>query len=138
MEKQIFREKAIDQLSAPEQLNDYLRVTGPGVWFLLTGILVLLAGLFIWGAFGTISTTVTVPAIVSDGEAECHVLKEDAVFTEETVEVRIGDQELTADVSEATEQTLNSSDDEYLFSSGYLKPGKDVVILTCDTTLKDG
>ena len=113
-------------------------MTGPGVWFLLTGILVLLAGLFIWGAFGTIQTTVTVPAVVSEGKAACYVLKEDAVFTGDTVSVRIGDQELTADTAETEEQTVSSSDDPDLFSSGYLKPGKDVVILTCDTTLSDG
>ena len=54
MDNQIFREKSLKQLSTPEQLTDYLRVTGPGVWFVLVGILVLLFGSLMWGIFGTI------------------------------------------------------------------------------------
>lgn len=32
MERQIFREKSVQQLSSPEELNDYVRSAGPGVW----------------------------------------------------------------------------------------------------------
>ena len=28
----LFREKNLERLESPEQLNDYLRVTSPGVW----------------------------------------------------------------------------------------------------------
>ena len=31
MEEQIFRKKSLDRLSSPEQLNDYLHVTSPGM-----------------------------------------------------------------------------------------------------------
>ena len=62
--KKIFREKSMEQLSTPEQLTGYLRVTGPGVWIVLAGLAILLAGLLVWGIFGRLVSTVTVPAKV--------------------------------------------------------------------------
>ncbi len=49
MVRHIFRQKSVDVVSSPEQLNDYMRVTSPGVWAVLTAILVLLAGVCVWG-----------------------------------------------------------------------------------------
>ena len=66
-ENKIFRDKSLEQLSSPEQLTSYLRVAGTGVWFVLAGIIVLIVGLIVWGIFGRIYTTVTVPAEVRDG-----------------------------------------------------------------------
>ena len=37
----IFREKSIERLESPEKLNDYLRVTSPGVWLVLATVIVL-------------------------------------------------------------------------------------------------
>ena len=45
-DSKIFREKSLEQLNAPEQLTEYLKVTGPGVWITLIGVIVLLCGLF--------------------------------------------------------------------------------------------
>ncbi len=36
MEDPIFRKKSLDKLSSPEQLNDYIKVTNPGVWIIKT------------------------------------------------------------------------------------------------------
>ena len=47
-EKQsIYRQKALDRISAPDQLTDYLKVTNPGVWVILTAVIILLAGVLI-------------------------------------------------------------------------------------------
>lgn len=43
----LFRQSSMDRIRSPEQLNDYLRVTHPGVWVLLAAVAVLLAGLLI-------------------------------------------------------------------------------------------
>ena len=45
---------------------------------------------------------------------------------------------MEADPKDAVTATLDSSSEPELYSSGYLTAGKNVVILTCDTTLKDG
>ena len=52
MEKsKVFRQTSMDRIQSPEQLNDYLRVTNPTVWVLLAAVIVLLAGMLVWGAF---------------------------------------------------------------------------------------
>ena len=52
----IFREKSIEQVTSPESLNDYIRVTTPPVWLVLAAMLILLAGILIWCVFGTVET----------------------------------------------------------------------------------
>ena len=137
-EKEIFREKSIEQLSAPEQLMDYLRVTGPGIWLILIGILVLMAGILVWGIFGNISTTVTVPSQAKDGVLHVYVLQEDMQGSDATVAVSVGDQEMEASAEDAKAITLDTDDAPQLYETGYLKAGKNALELTCDTNLKDG
>ena len=68
MEKSsIFRKASMDRIQSPEQLNDYLRVTNPTVWVLLAAVIVLLAGMLIWGSFTYIGSFVDGSAQVEDG-----------------------------------------------------------------------
>ena len=53
----IFREKSMERMSSPEQLNDYIRVTTPSVWLVLIAVILLLAGILVWSIFGTVSVT---------------------------------------------------------------------------------
>lgn len=43
MNHNLFRKDVLDRISAPEQLNDYIKVVKPSVWLILLGI-VLAAG----------------------------------------------------------------------------------------------
>ncbi|MCR5791508.1 MAG: hypothetical protein K6G83_16650 [Lachnospiraceae bacterium] len=54
MENQIFREKSLERVSSPEELNDYIRVTTPSVWIILAAVVFLLLGLLVWAVFGRI------------------------------------------------------------------------------------
>ena len=65
-----FRKKSLDRISSPEQLTDYLRVTNPGIWIFLAAVVVLLAGVFIWSAVGTLETTVQSKVIAQDRLAQ--------------------------------------------------------------------
>ena len=60
----LFRQKSIDRVSSPEQLNDYIRVTTPSVWLALIAIILLLAGFLACGALGTVTVT------TEDGKTE--------------------------------------------------------------------
>ena len=60
----IFRQKSMDQVSSPEQLNDYIRVTTPSVWLVLAVIILLLAGMVTWSILGTVE------AKAADGSTE--------------------------------------------------------------------
>lgn len=62
MQNQIFRAKSLERLSTPEQLDDYIRVSSPTMWLLLIAIIVLLAGVCVWGIFGHLETTVDTAA----------------------------------------------------------------------------
>ena len=67
-ESSLFRKESLDRISSPDKLDDYLRVTRPGTFFLLAAIIILLAALLIWGAFGTLPTVIQSTAVVKDGE----------------------------------------------------------------------
>ena len=62
MNNSIFRQKSMDRVSSPEQLNDYIKVTNPGIWVVLAAVIVLLLGFIVWGAVGTLETRVNVAA----------------------------------------------------------------------------
>ncbi len=69
----LFREKSLNKISSPEQLDDYIRVAGPGAWLLLAGMLLVLLGACVWGIFGRLETTVQTAAIAEDGVLTCYL-----------------------------------------------------------------
>ena len=42
---ELFREKSLERVSSPEQLNDYIKVTTPSVWLVLIAVILLLVGI---------------------------------------------------------------------------------------------
>ena len=66
-QEQIYRKGSLERIQSPEQLNDYLRVTNPSVWLLLTAVILLLAGLLVWGSFTYIDSVATGTAQVTGG-----------------------------------------------------------------------
>ncbi len=65
----IFRNQAVEKVSSPEQLSDYLRVTNPGVWVVLAVVSLLLAGLLVWACVGTLETTAEARVVVENHTA---------------------------------------------------------------------
>ena len=72
-EFKLFREKSLEAVESPEALNDYLRVTSPGVWLVLGAVIALLVGGVLWSIFGRIDTSVDVAVTSSGGESVCLV-----------------------------------------------------------------
>ena len=62
----LFREKALQRISSPEKLTEYLRVTNPGIWIVLSAVILLLGGILIWAAIGTLETKADAKVIVED------------------------------------------------------------------------
>ena len=52
----IFREKSIEKISSPDQMDDYIKVMTPSVWIGLIALVVLLVGILVWCTFGTMET----------------------------------------------------------------------------------
>lgn len=67
MENQIFREKSLERLSSPEELNDYLHVTNPAIWVVLAAVVLLLSGLLIWSNFTSIVSSAAGTAVAEKG-----------------------------------------------------------------------
>ena len=68
--KNIFRKTTLERISSPEQLTDYLRVTNPGIWAILTAVILLLAGIFAWSMVGTLETKSDVRVVVTENMAQ--------------------------------------------------------------------
>lgn len=50
----IFREKSLERISSPEEIDDYMKVTSPGMWLVLGAVFFLLAAAFFWSVTGRI------------------------------------------------------------------------------------
>ena len=97
----IFRSETLQRISSPEQLTGYLRVTRPGIWVILTAVIALLVGFFIWMSVGTIETTVEVGVSTQNRSAEVAIKSGNTTIAKDMV-LRIGDQE-TAILSTKTD-----------------------------------
>lgn len=72
MKDSIFRKSSLERISSPEQLNEYVKVTNPGVWAVLLGLFALLSAVGVWACLGSIPETVqlTGVAFAERGDAE--------------------------------------------------------------------
>ena len=94
----IFREKSLKKIASPEQMNDYIRVSSPSVWMVLTAVIVLLAGVCVWGMFGHLDTAVQTGGVCTDGrltvlvgEEDHDRIKENAVISVDGVEYAVAE-----------------------------------------------
>lgn len=69
----LFRQKAIDKMSSPDELTEYLKVTSPSVWATLASVAALLAGLIAWACVGTLPTKADARIAVQGGSASVRV-----------------------------------------------------------------
>ncbi len=69
----LFREKSLEAVESPEALNDYLQVTSPGVWLILSAVILLLIGGILWTVFGRIDTSVSLAVASGDQGVVCYV-----------------------------------------------------------------
>ena len=88
---QLFRQQVLDQMSSPEELNDYLKVTNPGVWAVLAAIILLLLGLLAWACVGTLQTKADAKVIIKKDAAA--VVVPDPYTVNEGMRVMVESQE---------------------------------------------
>ena len=93
MNEQLFRKKSIDKVSSPEQLNEYIRVANPGVWMVLSTIIILLVGVVVWSVIGHLETTISTAVVCENGKAVIYVKEDDIEKIEVGMIVRVENQE---------------------------------------------
>lgn len=78
MSESVFREKSMEKVKSPDNLNEYIRVANPGVWVLLAAVIALLIGMCIWGIFGQLRTEIRADVRVENGAVTCFLPEESA------------------------------------------------------------
>lgn len=99
MGKSIFREKSLQRISSPEQLNDYIKVSNPSIWLLLGAMGILLVAFLAWASNGNITSQIDSTGVVKnmlvngskDNVVVCFVSKDEADKLRAGMEVRILD-----------------------------------------------
>ena len=64
------------KITSPDQLNNYIRVTSPGIWIVIAAILVLLSGLFFWLFTGQLEVSLHTPIFTRDTESFAFIPRE--------------------------------------------------------------
>lgn len=77
MQSNVFREKSMERVSSPEQLNDYIKVSNPAVWMIIFSIIILLIGICVWGVLGRLNTVIKTAGVCHNGVACCYVKEAD-------------------------------------------------------------
>ena len=129
----------MEKVSSPEQLNDYIRVSNPGVWIALTAVIVLLIGVCVWGIFGRLETTVGSAAVIKDGVMTIYIKEEHLGKIEEGMTIRVKDREYLITSVETAPRTIPEGFDEYMLHLSGMHVGEWVFGVTAmDTDLADG
>ena len=128
----------MDKISSPEQLHDYVRVANPGLWMVISAIVILLAGIVVWGFIGKIDTTMTT-AIVTDGKnAVIYVGESDVEKLKIGMTVRSEGNEYTiTDIAKEPIKVDESLTDYAIHASG-LTVGEWVYAVSIDGEHSDG
>lgn len=79
MADSIFRKESLKKVSSPEELNDYIKVTSPGVWLAIAAVAALLIAAIVWAFFGRLDSSVTIRGIAQDGTVQCYVSDASAI-----------------------------------------------------------
>lgn len=138
MNEQLFRKKNIERISSPEQLNDYIRVSNPGMWLLFTAVVILLVGVCVWGIFGRLDTKLFVCAVGANGSVVCYVAEDQVSSVSEGMTLIIGETEYHITAVAGAPLAVDNSFGEYALHVGGLQIGQWVYTLQTDAALPDG
>ena len=114
MSKQLFRQKSMDRINSPEQMNDYIRVSNPSVWMILGAVIVLLIGVCVWGIFGRLDTTLQTGGVCESGQLVLYVGEKDVDKIGESTLVSVDRKEFALSEISGEPVKLDESYDPYL------------------------
>ena len=128
------------KVDSPEQLNQYIRLSNPGVWVILLSITVLLVGVCIWGCFGKIDTKVNAVLISDNYNSYIYVKESDIEKIKEEMQVEIKNSDNNykiIEIGESPEKVTNDMD-EYARHLGNFQIGEWVYKCRIDGRVKEG
>ncbi|MBQ6441955.1 MAG: hypothetical protein IJJ13_05120 [Lachnospiraceae bacterium] len=134
----IFREKPMERVASADQLNDYIKLSNPGLWFILGAVVILLAGACIFGLVGHIDSSVPCVAISDGQNTVCWVKKEYGDRFTEDMAVKIDQTEYPVSLHNATPVSVDPGTDAYVLFLGDMQPGEWIYEIDADGTLPTG
>ena len=134
----LFRKKSLQRIASPEQLSAYIRVSTPSVWLLLTAIVILLAGVCVWGVFGRMDTALTAVAVAGDKGVTAYVRAEEAERIEAGARVTIGGAGGSVISVSAEPVRVDDAFTEYMRHVGGLSTGEWVCAIELDIVCAEG
>lgn len=138
MDSQIFRTQSIERVSSPEQLSDYIKVSNPSVWMCLLSVVVLLAGICVWGVFGKMDTTLDTAMIVEDGRMTCFLKEQEADRVLPGMTVTVNGEEYVLESVSSEPRAVTKDTDSYLMHIGGFMTGEWVYEAAASASLPDG
>ena len=137
--KSIFRKESLDRISSPEEYDQYLKVTGPGVWMLLGVIVLLLVGSLCWAVFGRLSTSMNVAVIAQNGQTICAIPSEKVEdVLKSGMTVTIADQEYSLVDMGRAPMMVTADMDPSVMIAGEFSEGTFINIFGVDAVLDNG
>ncbi len=139
MSKPLFRQKSMEKITSPEQMNDYIRVSNPGIWMVLAAVIVLLAGVCVWGVFGRLDTSLQTGGVCQNGRLIVYISEKDFSDISEKAIISVnGNEYALSDIANSPIQ-LDDSADSYLLHLSGLSKGDWAYALEVDSSgLADG
>lgn len=135
----VFRQKSIEKISSPEQMNDYIRVSNPSVWMILAAVIVLLAGVFVWGLLGRLDSTFQTGGVCKDGSLTVYVSEENFAKISEKAVISFDGAELALSDIPSSPVRLDDNADPYLLHLTGASAGDWVYVFKVDAAgMKDG
>ncbi len=135
----LFREKNLEAMDSPESLNDYLRVTSPGVWLVLAAVVVVLIGAIIWAIFGRINTTAELALSSSGDKKVCYVPYNNLQTILKNGVITVDGKEYRMTVSNDYQVTIVTEEtNPYVRVLGKLEVGDVIVEIPVEGSLPEG
>ena len=138
MNNKIFREKSIDRISSPEQLDEYVKVSNPGVWMILGAVAVLLAGMCVWSFWGRLDTTLSAAAVADNGVLTCYINQADIQTVKKGMSVTVEQQTYTLGDIDENAFTVTQEPGAGVLYAASLEPADTVYTSDVSTVPEDG
>lgn len=145
-DRKIFREKSLERISSPDRLNEYIKVSSPGVWFAMLAVTVFLIGAVVWAITGRVAVYVPAVANANDGITTLYVpcneldksVIDDAIdFETDSGRFVLKGNTASANPIEVTSKLLDEIDPIVVYT-GQIRKGDRLYILEGTSKLEDG
>ena len=133
-------ERKNKKVDSPEQLNQYIRLSNPGVWVILLAIVVLLVGVCIWGFYGKIDTKVNAVVVSDNNNTYLYAKEEDIskIKTGMSVEINNNDNTYKIVSIEESPEKVTQEMDEYARHLGDFQIGEWVYKCKINSNMQEG